>query len=274
MATNGNRLTDMEFDEISLVNRPANQLSKVVLFKADDGKEQKPMRGKKKLDEMYGDDDKPMSKQKMMGEGMGDDEDEDGPMSKSAELPTEVYEYIEALEASNAELVSELEKMAEGDDDDEDDDEDKDILKSADPRIVEILKAAEDRAEAAEQIAKAERDYRLEREFIGKAAELDSLPVKAEEFGKVLKSVADVVQPDDFNAIMGALTAANSAVASGDLFSELGKSTAFDNDSPSSEINKAAAKIIESDPGITREQAIAKAVEANPQLYTAHVRGN
>ena len=30
-----NRLTDMEFDEISLVNRPANQLSKVVLFKSD-----------------------------------------------------------------------------------------------------------------------------------------------------------------------------------------------------------------------------------------------
>ena len=32
----GNRLTDMEFDEISLVTRPANQLSKVVLYKSGD----------------------------------------------------------------------------------------------------------------------------------------------------------------------------------------------------------------------------------------------
>ena len=35
MGKKGNRLTDMEFDEVSLVTRPANQLSKVVLFKSD-----------------------------------------------------------------------------------------------------------------------------------------------------------------------------------------------------------------------------------------------
>ncbi len=35
LMTTANQLTDMEFDEISLVTRPANQLSKVVLFKSD-----------------------------------------------------------------------------------------------------------------------------------------------------------------------------------------------------------------------------------------------
>jgi hypothetical protein len=35
MNKKGNKLTDMEFDEVSLVTRPANQLSKVVLFKSD-----------------------------------------------------------------------------------------------------------------------------------------------------------------------------------------------------------------------------------------------
>jgi len=36
MKKKGNRLTDMEFDEVSLVTRPANQMSKVVLFKSDE----------------------------------------------------------------------------------------------------------------------------------------------------------------------------------------------------------------------------------------------
>ncbi len=60
--TAGNRLTDMEFDEVSLVNRPANQLSKVVLFKSDEEPEdmtddmEKGMKTKKR----HADDDEEM----------------------------------------------------------------------------------------------------------------------------------------------------------------------------------------------------------------------
>lgn len=307
MTVVGNRLSDMEFDEVSLVNRPANQLSKVVLFKSDEepkmpghyGKKRKMMDeeeevskpghyGKMKMmdeDEDEEEVSKPGHKMKMKdevskpGHKMKDDEDEETmkermarlrAMQKSDEaidLPGEVYDYIEALESANAEMVDELSKMAEfveGEDE---------LLKSADPAIVEIVKAAEERAEAAEQIAKAERDFRLEREFIAKAAEFDRLPVDAAEFGPVLKAAAEVLTEEQFDAITSVLAAANESVAQGNLFTEVGKATSFANDSSMSQIEKAAARLREGS-DMTRAESIAKAVEADPSLYTEYLRGN
>ena len=305
MTVVGNRLSDMEFDEVSLVNRPANQLSKVVLFKSDEepkmpghyGKKRKMMDEEEEVSKPghYGkmkmmDEDeekvsKPDHKMKMKdevskpGHKMKDDEDEETmkermarlrAMQKSDEaidLPGEVYDYIEALESANAEMVDELSKMAEfveGEDE---------LLKSADPAIVEIVKAAEERAEAAEQIAKAERDFRLEREFIAKAAEFDRLPVDAAEFGPVLKAAAEVLTEEQFDAITSVLAAANESVAQGNLFTEVGKATSFANDSSMSQIEKAAARLREGS-DMTRAESIAKAVEADPSLYTEYLRGN
>jgi len=287
MATNGNRLSDMEFDEISLVTRPANQLSKVVLFKSDTT-EQEHMTNENEIEEIEvekakGDKMPEELKRKFMGDAESDDEEDEDDMDKMygqkmkkdddvVDLPSEVFEYIEALESANAELTDQIEKMEQAVAT-EAAPASEDILKSADPAIVEIVKAAEERAEAAERIAKAERDFRLEREFIGKAAELSALPAEAEDFGKVLKSVSDAVDGETFDALMTVLTAANEGISTGNLFAELGKSSAFDNE-PSSEINKAAARLIESNPSLTHEQAVAKAVESNPTLYTEYLRGN
>ena len=292
MTVVGNRLSDMEFDEVSLVNRPANQLSKVVLFKSDEepkmpghyGKKRKMMDEEEEVSKpghygkmkMMDEDEEEVSKP---GHKMKDDEDEETmkermarlrAMQKSDEaidLPGEVYDYIEALESANAEMVDELSKMAEfveGEDE---------LLKSADPAIVEIVKAAEERAEAAEQIAKAERDFRLEREFIAKAAEFDRLPVDAAEFGPVLKAAAEVLTEEQFDAITSVLAAANESVAQGNLFTEVGKATSFANDSSMSQIEKAAARLREGS-DMTRAESIAKAVEADPSLYTEYLRGN
>lgn len=303
MATNGNRLTDMEFDEISLVTRPANQLSKVVLFKSDTPEQEHmtseneqqnevekakgdkmPEELKRRFgidDESEDDEDEDEMKKAKMPPSMDDEDDEEDDMDKMygskkmkkddvIDLPSEVYEYIEALEAANSEMSDQLEKFAA----EESEAVDTDILKSADPQIVAIVKAAEDRAAAAEKIAKAERDFRLEREFIGKAAELSALPAEAEAFGKVLKSVAEAVDEATFDTLMTVLTAANEGISTGNLFAELGKASAFDNDGPTGEINKAAARLIEANPGLTHEQAVAKAVDANPSLYNEYLRGN
>lgn len=303
MATNGNRLTDMEFDEISLVTRPANQLSKVVLFKSDTPEQEHmtseneqqdevekakgdkmPEELKRRFgidDESEDDEDEDEMKKAKMPPAMDDEEDEEDDMDKMygskkmkkddvIDLPSEVYEYIEALEAANSEMSDQLEKFAA----EESEPVDTDILKSADPQIVAIVKAAEDRAAAAEKIAKAERDFRLEREFIGKAAELSALPAEAEAFGKVLKSVAEAVDEATFDTLMTVLTAANEGISTGNLFAELGKASAFDNDGPTGEINKAAARLIEANPGLSHEQAVAKAVDANPSLYNEYLRGN
>lgn len=295
--TVGNRLTDMEFDEISLVTRPANQLSKVILFKSDT-QEQEDMEtpesatepvaeetveeesvdkgmgmgayGKKRkkmpMMDMEDDDEEMMGKMGYGGKKMKKDDAAD-----VIDLPAEVYEYIEALEAANAELTEQIDKAFAEAEADQGEDE---ILKSADPQIVAIVKAAQERAEAAEMIAKAERDFRLEREFISKAAEYRNLPVEADSFGKVLKSAAERLDSEVFEALTTVLNAANEMLSNTTMFAEVGKSVGFDNDGPTSEINKAAAQIMDKNPGMSREQAIAKAVETNPALYNSYLRGN
>lgn len=300
MNKTANRLSDMEFDEVSLVTRPANQLSKVLLFKSDtDSEEAMPevaeeevVESNEEVVEETTDETTEVEKGKMKKmpkmeievseEDDMEDEEEDMPMQKKGkmkkdessevEIPAEVVEYIEALESANEELMASIEKM-EAEKQAELAQVEEEILKSADPRLVEIVKAAEERAAAAEAIAKAERDFRLEREFVAKAAELEALPVKADEFGMLLKSVADVLTEEQYDAIWNVLTAANASIAKSAMFGEVGKSSApSDNDGPMNIIEKAAARLMNDEPNLTKEQAIAKAVAADATLYTQYIR--
>jgi hypothetical protein len=306
MNKTANRLTDMEFDEVSLVTRPANQLSKVLLFKSDTESEEEMPEEEVEVVETEAVEEatevaeevvEKKGKMKKMPkmeievseeDDMEDDmEDEESPMKKKnenrrrmrkedeseeIEIPTEVFEYIEALESANEELMASIEKM-QADIDAENAQVEEEIFKSADPRLVEIIKAAEERATAAESIAKAERDFRLEREFVSKASELDALPVKADEFGLLLKSVADVLTEKQYDAIWQVLTAANAGIAKSAMFGEVGKSSApSDNDGPMNIIEKAASRLMNDEPNLTKEQAIAKAVAADANLYTQYIR--
>jgi len=304
MKKKGNRLTDMEFDEVSLVTRPANQMSKVVLFKSDEpaSSEEEQVNPEVEVSEVveavaeaveapvvadapeaeesvekgYG---MKMKKKKMIP-AMEEEEDmEEEEMTKKkkmkkdaeVEVPSEVYDYIEALESANAELVEQITKMAE-EADAEAQAKDEEIFKSADPRLVELVKGLEERASAAEAIAKAERDHRLEQEFVSKASTLSNLSVKAEEFGVVLKGIADQLTNEQFDAIWQVLTSANANLAKSGLFVEFGKSNTADGDGPMSIIEKAAAALRQSNPSMTREQSIAKAVEADANLYNQYIR--
>lgn len=307
MKKKGNRLTDMEFDEVSLVTRPANQLSKVVLFKSDETVSEEPVSNTEaevqeqpvveaveaveavateEEVEKAGMKKKKMPKMEIevgMGEE-GDDtmpEEDDTEMMKKkkgkmkkddeVEIPAEVYDYIEALESANAELVEQITKMAE-EADAEAQAQEEEILKSADPRLVEIVKGLEERASAAEAIAKAERDHRLEQEYIAKSAELTNLSVKAQEFGLVLKNVAEKLTAEEFDAVWQVLASANANLAKSGLFVEFGKSTTTDSDGPMSIIEKAAAALRQANPSMSREQSIAKAVEADASLYNQYIR--
>jgi len=305
MSKTGNRLTDMEFDEVSLVTRPANQLSKVVLFKSDEpisedavsteaevvteeqeeiakgkkmkkGKKEMPAFLKEKMEKEEEDDED----EEMEKEYDEEDDEDEMPMKKGKgkmkkddegeiEIPAEVYDYIETLEAANAELVDTVSKLAEKVDAIEDEKEE--VLKSADPKLVAIVKGLEERASAAEAIAKAERDHRMTQEYVSKAATLSHLPVKAVEFGSVLKDAAESLSEEAFNAIWQVLSAANANLSKSGLFNEIGKSSSFDNDGPMSVIEKAAAALRQSNPLLTKEQSIAKAVEADANLYKQYV---
>jgi hypothetical protein len=309
MNKSGNRLTDMEFDEVSLVTRPANQLSKVVLFKSDEpisedtvsdtAPEQTEEQSEEQTEDVakgYGMKTKMKKKKKEMPDFIKEkmaekdemekedeemeDEDDEMPMKKGkgkmkkddndeVEIPAEVYDYIETLEAANAELVDTVSKLAEQVDAIADEREE--VLKSADPKLVAIVKGLEDRAAAAEAIAKSERDHRMTQEFVSKASALSHLPVKAEEFGAVLKNAAEVLTEEEFGAIWQVLSATNAQLSKSGIFTEVGKSSAFDNSGPMSVIEKAATALRSANPALTREQSIARAVEADSNLYKQYI---
>ena len=302
MNKTANRLSEMEFDEISLVTRPANQLSKVLIVKSDTVSEDEMPEvevevveeATESVEKGYGAETKMKKKDK--GDKMPDfikekmdasedeeeeeeDEDEEMPMKKGkmkkdseVVIPAEVFDYITALESANDELMTNIEKM-QAEKDASLAVESEEIFKSADPRLVELIKSAENRAVAAEGIAKAERDFRLEREYITKSQTLTHLPVSFENFGKVLKNASEVLKEEDFDAIWQVLTAANASISKSGLFGEVGKSSAqADVNSPMSAIERAAASLRKDNPSLTAEQAISKAVSADTELYNEYIR--
>jgi hypothetical protein len=251
----GNRLSDMDFDEISLVTRPANQLSKVVLYKGDiempDSEEvlEDPNHSVTKADS-----------EEYVEEEEEEEEEEVEKTEREAML-----EYIDTLEVANDELLAKLEGGPAISKRDE-------LLKSADPAIVQLIKSAEDRASAAEAIAKSERDHRVEREFIAKAAEFENLSVTAEDLGPVLKAAAERLEEDDYTLLNKVLTSANEVIASGETFNEIGRSASFDSEEGMGRIEQVAKTYQATDPSLTREAAISKAVSEDPTLYDSYLK--
>jgi hypothetical protein len=267
----GNRLTDMEFDEISLVTRPANQLSKVVLYKSGD------MDMAEAEDEVFDFDDTVDKGGYKKGHPKDESEedrivDEDEAILRLKESKKNMKKddgeiesmlnYIEALESANESLIGKLEESEEGQVSEYDH-----ILKGADPEIVELFKAAEERAAVAEEIAKAERENRLQREFIEKAATYDSLPVESGTFGIVLKDAAESMDADTYDALTTVLAAANEAISQGGLLNEIGVTKSFDAESGMGRIEQVASVLQAENADLTREAAIAKAVTDDPSLY-------
>ncbi len=212
-----------------------------------------------------------------------------GEGDQSVELPQEVKDYIEKLEGANAQfatnetvLLDRLSKAEEaaaesGDDDDDDDDEIdlEEVLKSDDipaeikaliSKQADDLKAATTAATEAGTIAKAERDARIEREMIAKAAdEMPLVGTKPDAMGKLLKSAAENLPTEDFDTLVTVLKSANEQLKVGGISKAIGSDGGENHDSDPMKV--AVAKIKKDEPGISDADAIAKAVEADPSLY-------
>ena len=212
-----------------------------------------------------------------------------GEGDQSVELPQEVKDYIEKLEGANAQfatnetvLLDRLSKAEEaaaesGDDDGDDEDEIdlEEVLKSDDipdeikaliSKQADDLKAATTAATEAGTIAKAERDARIEREMIAKAAdEMPLVGTKPDAMGKLLKSAAENLPTEDFDTLVTVLKSANEQLKVGGIFKAIGSDGGENHDSDPMKV--AVAKIKKDEPGISDADDIAKAVEADPSLY-------
>lgn len=149
------------------------------------------------------------------------------------------------------------------------------VLKMHDDELAELRKEKEvekSKADEAIEIAKSERETRETREYIAKAETLDKVAQDPAEFGPVLKSIANAerdghVPEGTFEKLETVLKSANEAIEKGDLFSELGRVGGTGATDADAKIDAAAAELRKSDPKLTKEQAIAKALEDNPELY-------
>jgi len=123
------------------------------------------------------------------------------------------------------------------------------------------------KAEELEKVLKEERDKQLRKEFIQKAAdEFANLPTKPEEFGLVLKGLAEKA-PEEYTKLEGVLKAANEAIEKGALYAEIGRGGMPAGDSAVAKVEAMAAGLVQKDANLSRMDALAKVLAENPKLY-------
>jgi hypothetical protein len=140
------------------------------------------------------------------------------------------------------------------------------VMKGLDPAVQEIFKSLRSQKEAAETLVKEMNNQKITDAAIAKAKELKSLPVEETKLVEVVKSI-----PDEVFEI---LKAANAAIEAGGQFTEVGKSKGGQGSIDAwTKIEKKADEIAKEDTKLTKQQAIAKAIKDNPDLYREYLKG-
>lgn len=143
------------------------------------------------------------------------------------------------------------------------------------PGLEQLWKANKVAAEEAAELKKSlesertllvkERETRLRREYINKAAAFNTLSMKPDEFGVILMKAADTLDEADYLELERVLRAADEGLKN--LFKQVG--TDIDNgggeESAVVKLEKAAKQIAKRD-GISSEQAFVKALDEHPDL--------
>jgi hypothetical protein len=245
-------LSNIEIDEISLVDRPANQHARVAIAKRATEEETVP--------ELFDETGEAIELEDLVSgqivfdaEGEAyvwttDDDDEDDEFADEDELVLVGKSFGDTVREELSKALTDIER-------------DDVIAKAAD----EISKA-EARASAAEQIAKAERDLRLTREYVSKAEEYN-VPIDPVELGPVLMRMASTMSYDDCAVIHKALSAAGEA-----LFEELGYQGMASHNDVISEVDAyASALVAKSDTTVSKFSAQADVFASNPALYDEYM---
>lgn len=234
------RLLTLKLDEVSLVDRPANPLATVTIFKRDN------------------------QETSMTPEQIKALQDENTALKaaaqKSSEEVTFLKDSLKTVTAKADKLEAEVAKK---------DPTEEDKLKSLPVAVrkdIEDLKKAN--ADAQAELAKV-RDDSMSSVYLAKASSLRGLAQKPEEFGPVLKRIAtNKATPEDILKLETVLTAASTAAEKG-ITQEHG-----DNRPAGDDLSKAAAdkldtiaKQISADEKVNYFTAYAKATERNPGLY-------
>lgn len=174
----------------------------------------------------------------------------------------ELIEKIEDEEIRNqiSQEFEELEKAQDSDSDDEMDIEKFDLPEPVQKRIEEM----EESLKATEEIAKKEREKRLNAELTKRAEEYSEVADQEEVFD-VFKGLYDVDE-ELLEKVESILDAAKARMKKADLFNEVGDSGEDITDAEQT-LEKRVKETLEKDSSLTRAQAMREVLKEDPQLY-------
>lgn len=253
------QIEDMEIDEISLVDRPANQHALVTIAKRAPKEDIVP-------DMFYDQQGDPVDENELnFGDHVfdadgqeyilePDDEDNDEAAERELADAGVSKAFSSDTEEYGMSILEELAKAVTDSDRDQ-------VIAKALGQNVELAK----RLEAAEQLATNERTLRLEREYIEKAAEYN-VPIEPESLGPVLMRMAETMSFDDCAVIHKALTSAGEI-----LYSEAGFQGQADNDDPLVQVERIIDQAVSKSEGqVSKSQAMTEFFVTNPDAYDAY----
>lgn len=252
-------LTNMEIDEISLVDKGANQHALITIAKRAPEEDAMPEefdifneKGESLTQESLEDGDIVYDKEgnayQFEAEKVEDDK-ELASVGKSAffqEKPAEESDFAKSV-------MEELSKAFS--------DKDRDAVIAKALGRVELL---EKRSEELAKAAAKERETRLVREYVSKAAEYN-LPVEASELGPVLYRMAETMSFEDCSVIAKCLETAGEM-----LFQETGYEGGGENGDVMSRVAAYAAESVEVGKSAGPND-IAAVFESNPQAYDEYL---
>lgn len=184
------------------------------------------------------------------------------------ELDPEVKSYIERVEDVALETQSELDALkksiAEAPADDDDSGSD-DILKSADPAVVNLVNDLRAEVSKAQETADAERDARVEREFIEKAAGFKDLPVDSADLGQLMKSISEDSDEETLASFLDLIEKMNTALEAANIFSELGSGLVTE--TGQTKLDELTKSYMGDHPGVSAEEAMVAVLDEDPSLY-------
>lgn len=238
-----NKLTDMEYDEISLVDRPAAQHASVLIAKRDESEEDY-------VSDIYDAEGNLLDENDLNeGDVVFNEAGDAFVVTLEADEPAEAAvgkSFSEELSESISKAVSERERDQ--------------VISKAQAEI----RAMSEKVAAAEEIAKAERNLRLTREY-EEVAKSYNLPVKPEELAPALMMIAEHLPYEVGEVIHKALSAA------GSIFDEVGISGGNSNNDVLSMVDAYIEENI-SKSDISKAEAVEAIFTANPAAYDEYLR--
>jgi len=262
-----NNLTDMEIDEISTVDKTANQFSRFVIAKRAPEEDQMPqiydqegtpldMDQLEFGDVVYDDDGTAYEYVEDTGEEEVEDEHKEERKEELVETGKSAFFKPQTQQAGSfsQQVMEELSKAFSDDDRDA-------VIAKALGRVEELEKAQL----AAQTIAKSERDLRLTREYISKAADYN-LPIAPDELGPVLYRMAETMSYDDCAVIAKCLETAGQII-----FEEVGYQGGGDNADIYSQVEAHAYDTFGKAEDYNPATAVNKVFDANPAAYDEYL---